>query len=46
MKMGIIFMSLFAAGAIFAAEFKPVDVLVYTRWQYVKNNKTGEVAKS
>ena len=29
-----------------AAAFKPVDVLVYTRWQYVKNQKTGEVAKS
>jgi len=23
---------------------EPVDVLVYTRWQYVKNQKTGEVA--
>ena len=21
----------------------PVDVLVYTRWQWVKNQKTGEV---
>ena len=26
--------------------FKPVDVLIYTRWQYVKNQQTGEVAKS
>ena len=26
--------------------FEPVDVLVYTRWQWVKNQKTGEVAKS
>ena len=46
MKKGIFLASLLAAGAIFAAEFKPVDVLVYTRWQYVKNKKTGEVAKS
>ena len=41
---------LFAAAAaaslgIFAADFKPADVLVYTRWDYVKNQKTGEVAK-
>ena len=26
--------------------FKSADVLVYTRWQYVKNQQTGEVAKS
>ena len=28
------------------AAFAPADVLVYTRWQYVKNQETGEVAKS
>lgn len=28
-----------------AAEFKPADVLVYTRWQYVKNQQTGKVVK-
>ena len=27
-------------------QFAPADVLVYTRWQYVKNQQTGEVAKS
>ena len=28
-----------------AADFKPADVLVYTRWDHVKNQKTGEVKK-
>ena len=42
----IVLMAAVAAGAtLMAAEFKPADVLVYTRWQYVKNQKTGEVAK-
>ena len=34
-----------AAFAAVAAEFAPVDVLVFTRWSYVKNQKTGEVKK-
>lgn len=35
-----------ASGAsLIAADFKPADVLVYTRWQYMKNRQTGEVAK-
>ncbi len=42
----LMFAAVVATGAtLVAAEFKPADVLVYTRWQYVKNQKTGEVAK-
>ena len=42
----IVLMAAVAAGAtLMAAEFKPADVLVYTRWQYVKNQATGEVKK-
>ena len=42
----LMFAAAVATGAtLVAAEFKPADVLVYTRWQYVKNQKTGEVAK-
>ncbi len=32
-----------AALNLVAADFTPADVLVYTRWQHVKNPKTGEV---
>ena len=42
----LMFAAVVATGAtLVAAEFKPADVLVYTRWQYVKNQQTGEVAK-
>ena len=42
----IVLMATVAAGAaLMAAEFKPADVLVYTRWQYMKNQATGEVKK-
>ena len=35
----------FVALPAFAEAFPAVDVLVFTRWQYVKNQKTGEVRK-
>ena len=34
-----------ALNTVGAADFKPADVLVYTRWQYVKNPQTGQVVK-
>jgi type 1 glutamine amidotransferase len=37
--------SAISAFAALAADFKPADVLIYTRWDYVKNPKTGEVKK-
>ena len=45
MKVNVLVAALVVASAVCAAEFKPADVLVYTRWQYVKNQQTGEVAK-
>ena len=45
MKNTLILAGLFSATAVCAAEFAPVDVLIYTRWDYVKNEKTGIVAK-
>ncbi len=46
MKKIILLLLAFLTTGIWAAEFAAVDVLIYTRWQYVKNQKTGEVAKS
>ncbi len=40
-----IFAAAFAASVMAVAAFEPADVLVYTRWQWVRNQKTGEVAK-
>ena len=33
-----------AALAATAAEFAPADMLIYTRWRYVRDEKTGEVS--
>ncbi len=42
----IVFAAAAAASHVMcAADFKPADVLVYTRWDHVKNQKTGEVKK-
>ncbi len=45
MKSKFVLLAACMASAVMAlaAEFKPADVLVYTRWQYVKNQKTGKV---
>jgi len=43
MRIGLMIGACCLALGAMAAEFKPADVLVYTRWQYVKNPKTGEV---
>jgi len=43
MRVGVLLGAFFVALGAVAAEFHPADVLVYTRWQYVRNPETGEV---
>ena len=45
MKGHVLVAALLAASAVCAAEFKPVDVLVYTRWDWVKDQESGKVVK-
>ena len=45
-KIVLAAMSATLVGSMQLAAAESADVLVYTRWQYVKSQKTGEVAKS